>query len=403
MSDDVTDTPAAIEFLMPSLGADMTEGSVVEWLVAPGDHLARGDLVAVVETDKSDIDVEIFEAATMREFLVPIGERVPIGTPIALIEPDQPSRRVASERRVAAQPVPTAAGVTVRRPSVAPPTPEAPPEPAAPAPSDRPRVRVTPRARRMAVAAGLSARQLDALAVDGRPVTGDDVARMPPVDPMRRKIAELMSRSWREIPHYHLERRLDLTAALHHLRTANTSLPIADRILPAALLLAATARAAHTVPECNGWWLDDRFVAADHVHVGVVLSLRTGGVIVPTISDADELDVVATMHRLGQLVDRARHGRLRASDLSPATITVTNVGDQGADVVFGVIHPPQVALVGFGAVHDEVWPDESGSDVRPTVRASLAGDHRATDGVTGSRFLAELQRALSHLLPQEAS
>ena len=254
-------------------------------------------------------------------------------------------------------------------------------------------------------------------------VTGADVLAAPPTEPvtseaapeqraatertrqesMRRHIAELMSRSWREIPHYHLAQRLDLSVALEHLGAANERRPLADRIVPGALLLCAAARAARKVPQCNGWWHGGRFEGSDTVDLGLVLSLRSGGVIVPTIQRADELSPAEMMERMTELVQRARQGRLRSSHLGEASITVTSLGERGADEVIGVIHPPQVALVGFGAVRNEVWPEADGTGivVRPTVHATLAGDHRATDGVVGSRLLTQMQSLLDGALPDE--
>src|SRR5690606_34137063 len=136
--------------------------------------------------------------------------------------------------------------------------------------------------------------------------------------------------------------------------------------VPGAVLLTAAARAAAAVPACNGWWRDDAFEPATAVRLGVVLSLRTGGIIVPSIERADEIGVGEMMVRLTELVQRARQGRLRASDLDEASITVTNLGDLGGDSVTGVIHPPQVGLVGFGAIHDEVWAVDGAAVIRPT-------------------------------------
>jgi len=133
-----------------------------------------------------------------------------------------------------------------------------------------------------------------------------------------------------------------------------------------------------------------------------VLSLREGGIVVPAIADAQELTTVEMMAHLSELVQRARHSRLRASDLVEASITVTNLGDRGAESVYGVIHPPQVALVGFGSIHDEAWPDAGELTIRPTVHTSLAGDHRASDGLAGSRFLTQLQAIVNTIISEES-
>jgi pyruvate dehydrogenase E2 component (dihydrolipoamide acetyltransferase) len=427
---------------MPSLGADMEEGRITEWLVHPGDAVERGQIVVIVETEKSDIEVEVFDPGTVVELLVGEGELVPVGTPIARIGPA--GATVAAAPASAPMPAPT--------------EPSREPEPAVPEPVTRrsaapatahvtspvirhladdlhvdatrvrtsdgrvhrddvvrawqaaTRPRVTPRARRLMAERGLAPDTFG-----DRPLTtGDDVlafespvpapataAKPSKAETMRQRIAALMTRSWEEIPHYHVAKRIDLSAATTRLTAANEARPLAERVLPGAVLLCATARAARAVPGCNGWWRDGHLVESDEVRLGVVLSLRGGGLVVPTIDRADELTPVAMMVRLGELVQRARQGRLRGSDVGEASITVTNLGDLGADSVLGVIHPPQVAIVGFGTVHDEVWPVDGVPTVRATVHATLAGDHRATDGLTGARFLTRLDSLLNGPLLEE--
>jgi pyruvate dehydrogenase E2 component (dihydrolipoamide acetyltransferase) len=280
------------------------------------------------------------------------------------------------------------------------------------------RPRITPRARRLLGEHGIDPATL----ADQGYVSGDHVlamaaeaatkpaaapvAEVPAERPtraetMRRHIAELMSRSWEEIPHFHVAKVLDLSAATDRLIIVNEDRSVSERLVPGALLLCAAARAAAKVHTCNGWWRDGGFEQADDVRLGMVLSLRTGGIIVPTIDAADQLSPADMMARLAELVQRARQGRLRASDLTEATITVTNLGDLGADSVAGVIHPPQVAIIGFGAVHDEVRPVDGCPTVGPVVHASLAGDHRAFDGLAGSRYLAQLQTLLDGPLLEE--
>jgi pyruvate dehydrogenase E2 component (dihydrolipoamide acetyltransferase) len=182
------------------------------------------------------------------------------------------------------------------------------------------------------------------------------------------------------------------------LATTNASRPAAERILPAALLLKATAREAAEVPTCNGTWVDG-FRPADAVRIGVVVFLREGGFVVPTVADADQLALDDLMATLRDLVTGARAGRLRSSEVAGTTITVTNLGDRGAEEVHGVIHPPQVALVGFGRIVERPWATGGLLGVRPTVRATLAGDHRVNDGHDGSRFLSVVDRSLQ--LPEE--
>jgi pyruvate dehydrogenase E2 component (dihydrolipoamide acetyltransferase) len=148
------------------------------------------------------------------------------------------------------------------------------------------------------------------------------------------------------------------------------------------------------VPDCNGFWVDDAPAPSDSVHLGVAISLRGGGLVAPAIHDADRRTLDELMAALRDLVNRARAGSLRASEMSDPTITVTNLGEHGVQLVHGVIFPPQVALVGYGAILPRPWTDGEGIDVRPVVTATLAGDHRASDGARGAAFLRHVDRGL---------
>lgn len=433
------------DFRMPSLGADMDDGVITEWLVAPGDEVRRGQIVVVVETDKSDIEVEVFEHAVVDELLVAEGDRVPVGTPIARLRavgatPDDVDR---------VAPMEPAASPPSARPEDGDPRRHEP----VPAPVTSPLVRhlcedlhvdprsvqgsgpggrvqrddvvraatrrtprVSPRARHLAVQRGVDPLTLMATDPPGSVVMGDHVlaaAGSGPsaavvetspakqerpgdtVDPMRRAIASLMTRSWAEIPHFHVAARVDVSATLRSLEEHNAGRPPTERVLPAARWLQAVAAAARAMPGVNGWWVDGEFRPAEHVDLGVVVSLRRGGIVAPTIPRAEELSIDRLMAELAGVVSRARAGRLRSSDLAEASLTVTNLGDLGADLVHGVIHPPQVALVGLGAVHDEVVVTSEGAlAAHPVLHATLAGDHRALDGLVGATFLAKFREAV---------
>jgi pyruvate dehydrogenase E2 component (dihydrolipoamide acetyltransferase) len=396
-------------FRMPSLGADMESGTVLEWLVHQGDAVHHGDLVAVVKTDKADIEVEIFEDGVIGELLVAEGTEVDVGTPLATL--------VGATEPNAQPPVVGPAVATVEQPPAPAPAPARAPAPTvAPRPSTSTgRVVASPYARRRAAELGID---LDAIAPPqvGHPISAADVeraaatggtptretretreTRAEPVDQaaaMRRAIGNLMARSKREIPHYYLENDISLTHTLAWLAHHNEGVPIEERLLPAALFCKAVAQAAREVPELNGFWQNDAFTPGEGVHLGVAIALRRGGLVAPAIRDADTLSLPDLMSQLRDLTARARGGRLRASEMTDATITVTNLGDQGVRAVFGVIYPPQVALVGFGKVTERVWADAGAIAVRPVVSATLSGDHRATDGHVGARFLALVERLL---------
>ena len=211
---------------------------------------------------------------------------------------------------------------------------------------------------------------------------------------MRETIGRLMARSKREVPHYYLSTTVDLARATSWMQERNRDRPVGERLVSAALLLKATALAARAHPELNGFWVDDAFVPGSGVHLGVAISLRGGGLVAPAVHDADTLTVDQLMAAVRDLVTRARAGRLRGSEMSDPTLTVTNLGDRGVETVHGVIYPPQVALVGFGRVVDRPWAVDGMLAVRPVVSLTLAADHRATDGFSGGRMLATVDELL---------
>jgi pyruvate dehydrogenase E2 component (dihydrolipoamide acetyltransferase) len=356
-----------IEFKLPSLGADMDEGKLIAWKVKPGDKVKRGDIFAVVETPKAAVDVEIWQDGVVQELITKPGETIPVGAVMARL---------------------AAAG-------------EAPA--AAPAPARHP---VSPAARKHARELGVDVEKLPGSGPHGA-VTVEDVEKaskavpkkevVPPSDKalaMRKAIAAAMSRSKREIPHYYLSQLVPMQRAQDWLTACNENRPVTERVLMGALQLKAVALALKDFPDLNGFWKDDAFEPAQGIHVGVAISLRQGGLIAPAIHDAAERSLDELMKALADLVRRARAGSLRSSEMSDPTITVTNLGDQGVDEVFAIIFPPQVAIVGFGRVAPRPWAQDGMIGAVPAVAASLAADHRASDGHRGARFLAALAALL---------
>ena len=377
--------PAAGTFRMPSLGADMQFGTVVAWHVAPGDKVTRGDVIVEVETEKGVFEVESGESGIVEELVVPKGTKVPVGTVIARLRGAE-----AAEGKVAPTAESIAAPVAVPSPSPA------------PVPPLRHGTRASPLARRIAEAAGIDVSLVEGTGPDGA-VTKDDVERVlaaaraaapTAADAMRQAVAAAVSRSKREIPHYYLGTDIDMSAALAWLKEENEQRPITERILPAALLLKSVAIALRTFPDLNGFWTDGAFHRGGGIHPGIAISLRGGGLIAPAIHHGDQLPLGALMAALGDLVRRARGGGLRGSEMTDATITVSNLGDEGVALVFGVIYPPQVALFGFGRIAERPWASGGLLGVRPVLTVTLAADHRATDGHYGARFLAEIDRLL---------
>lgn len=452
------------------------DGRLVEWLVEPGQRVRRGDVVAVVDTSKGAIEIEVFEDGVVEELVVTEGTRVPVGQPLARIRgamakeagaetegavstgtvtrPERVSATPAARRRaeelgidlsavtpgdpggvVVLADVERSSGEAARR--RAEPPPSAPPEAREGAAHEH---RVSPVARRVAEDLGVDLDDVVGTGPDGA-VTRSDVERAAergpeavsgaapppggeglaegreapvaggktptvggeaPVEPeapggvseMRRAIGTAMSRSKREIPHYYLGTSIDMSRALSWVDDRNAELPPAGRILPAALLLKAVALALREVPELNGFWIDDDFRPASGIHPGVAISLRGGGLVSPAVHDADGLALDDLSTGMRELVQRARSGALRSSEVADATITVTALGERGVETVYGIINPPQVAIVGFGKIVERPWAEDGLVGARPIVHATLSADHRVTDGHRGGLFLAAVEELL---------
>ncbi len=383
-----------IEFKLPSLGADMDEGKLLEWKVKPGDTVKRGDIVAVVDTSKAAVEVEIWQEGRIAELLTKPGETIPVGAVMARL---------------------VAAGESV--------TPAAAPAPAPARASAAPAMRkaVSPAARKRARELDVDIERVTGTGPHGA-VTIEDVekaagkpaapAPAPAVAPtpaaaalgqrnaeMRKAIAAAMARSKREIPHYYLAETIPMRKALAWLARENEGRPVTERLLMGVLQLKAVALALKKYPDLNGFWKDGGFQPGGGIHLGVAISIRQGGLIAPAIHDVDSLALPVLMKSLADLVKRTRAWSLRSSEMSDPTVTVTNLGEQGVEAVYGVIYPPQVALIGFGRLVERPWAEDGALRAMPVVVATLAADHRGSDGHRGARFLAELRELLQR--PEE--
>jgi pyruvate dehydrogenase E2 component (dihydrolipoamide acetyltransferase) len=398
------------EFLMPSLGADMEFGTMVEWRVKPGDRFKRGDIVAEVETGKGVIDIEIFQEGIIDLLVVQPGQRVPVGAPLAIVRTEH--ELVVAPAGPAVQQVEGSPSLVVERTDAS--------VTAAPRAAVSPtrHLRVSPLARRLAEQLGINLETVEGAGPHGAiercdveraaathaaaqppappaPTAAADKSRaVPAVSEIRLAIAAAMARSNREIPHYYLQTHVDMSKSLEWLARENQKRSIAERILPGALLVRAVSRALGDVPELNGFWRNDRPEPQESVHIGFAIALRTGGLITPAIRHADLKSIDELMEAIRDLITRTRSGHLRSSELSDTTITLTSLGELGVETVYGVIYPPQLALVGFGKISERPWAENGMLGVRPIIAATLAADHRATDGDRGARFLEMVGRYL---------
>lgn len=411
------------DFVMPSLGADMESATLVKWHVQPGDVVKRGDIIAEVDTDKGIIDVECFQSGVIERLVIEPGAKIPVGALLAVIQGSENSAAVAKPVSV---------------PEVA---------------TEAPHVRVTPLAKKIAeelsvdlkLLAGhgtgpgglidredvenaaqtkmaaqpsrgrispLARRRAAELRVDLRHVQGSgpggaiesvdiekSTTQAKPGDSMRRAIASAMAKSKREIPHYYLQTRIDMSAKMKWLQAENAKRSIKERLLPIVPILKAITSALRDVPELNGFWIDGQHRVSEEIHLGFAISMKGGGLIAPAIHNVDKKSCDELMADLRDLIPRARKGRLRSSEMTDATITITSLGDLGVESVWGVIYPPQVAIIGLGKIMEQPWAQDGMLGAHQVMNATLAADHRATDGHVGAQFLEALKH---HLQTQDA-
>lgn len=395
-----------IEFRMPSLGADMEDGTLIEWRVKSGDTVKHGDIIADVDTQKGLIEIEVFDEGTIDQLVVKEGKKVPVGTVMATIIPvgEKVSMKRESIPVMKETVITEKAKADEKKKPIKQPVKEGSTE-------SHPRTKISPLAKKMAQEKGIDFSTIKGSGAEGIIVKKDiDLAVDMKVEShvevtggnkekatqgVRAAIASAMSRSNSEIPHFYMETRIDMSKALDWLKETNKQSDLKDRLLPVVLFIKATAKAVNEVPEVNAYW-ENGLHLKDAINIGFAVSLREGGVVIPAIPNADQKSPTELMVLLKDLIPRARALKLRSSELSKSTITLTSVGEGNVDKVFGVIYPPQVAILGFGSIVEEAWVDNDAISARPVVHVTLAADHRAIDGYLGGRFLTALKNNLQN-------
>lgn len=423
-----------IDITMPALGADMRDGTLMEWQVKPGDHVEKGDIIAVIETSKGAIDMESYHTGTITELLIEPDIKLPVGSVMARMESDTPFSSDIEHT----QPASTTADSTL--PLTEPEVEELPPyiapktarpsatEPAAgsdivtssdllksiaatSSSESQQRQYASPAARKTAHLSGIELSTLTGSGPYGAVLLRDlpkknDSPTVAPADkatterhdvsPMRQAISDAMTRSKKEIPHYYLALDIDLTKVQTWLAEQNQQREPEQRLLLPAVILNAIARQLVKFPDLNGFYQDGHFTPSTAVNIGNTISLREGGLVIPGILNADHLSIDQTMDALRDLAERSRRGRLRSSEISQTTITVTSIGERGADSITGVIYPPQVAIIGLGRQRQAPVIRDNQIEIGEVMTVTLAADHRVSDGVTGARFLQALAKQLQH-------
>lgn len=397
---------------LPRLGQTMRSGVINRWYVAEGEPFEVGDILYELETDKMNTDVEAKLAGTLARLVAETGAEVPIGTTLAVVA--DPGETLSEEDIAAAiardQAGPAGDGATTGQPAGSV-TPDAAPRPAsAPAPG---RVRAMPRARVLAAERGLDLAAITGTGTDGAITVADvqkaaaagpqdsqgadgeepgspAVRERRPVKGIAKAMAENVSRSWREVPQFVQQARVDASALRRRsARAADQGAPVSLT----ALLISAIARAVEAVPEANASFHGEQIVLYSDVNVSVAVA-TSQGLTIPVLHGVHKLDLAGIASGLRDLAGRADAGQLGPGDFVGGTITVSNLGMFGVENGFPLVNAPQAAIVFAGAVTDQPAAVNGQVVVRPELGIAIGYDHRVLDGATAARFTSALRGAL---------
>jgi pyruvate dehydrogenase E2 component (dihydrolipoamide acetyltransferase) len=408
---------------MPKLGFDMQEGTLVAWLKQPGDTVAKGDILAEIETDKATVEVEAFVEGTLLQLLVDENTILPIGAPIAVIgapgeEVDLAALGVAegAEASVAASEPASDGG---------PPAPEVPVPSAVPDANGRglpDGVRASPLARRIAQESGINLAQVQGSGPQGRIVkadveaflaggapaapapatrpaplvavpTGPDTEEIP-TSRMRKLIGERMVQSKTTVPHFYVTTEIDMQAALDLRAQINAGLADEDKVSVNDMVVKAVALTLRQFPNLNSSFNGDTIVRHNHVNVGIAVALDEGLMnVVSKDADVTPLTVMAPINR--EMIARAREGKVRPDDIEGETFTVSNLGPFDVDHFIAIINPPAAGIVAVGSARKIPVVDENGElTVGLRMKATISADHRVTDGAEAARFMQHVKQVL---------
>ncbi len=398
---------------MPKLADTMTEGTVVKWLIKEGDKVSTGDEVAEVETDKATMGMEAFDSGTVHKILVSAGQKVPCGTPIALIlskgevAPADGSMPVVAGSKAAPVAVTAAAAAAV--PAVA--------KSASPSESGS-RIKASPLAKKVAASAGVSLVGVSGTGPGGRIVAKDvpatsptpaapaakAVASMPagegdqkiPLTGMRRVIAERLLTSKTTIPHFYLTIEVDAAPLMSLRAAANTASETAGgpKLTVNDFVLKAVVVAATKVPAVNASFTGDAIIQYGSIHLSVAISVDDG-LVTPVIRDAQKKSLREISEGVKDLATRARSKKLKPDEYSGGTITVSNLGAYGIEQFCAIVNPPQAMIIAVGAVVKK--PVVGAGDqivIGQRMKITLSGDHRVVDGAVAATYLGELKKLI---------
>jgi pyruvate dehydrogenase E2 component (dihydrolipoamide acetyltransferase) len=416
---------------MPQMGFDMQEGTVVKWRKKEGDQVARGEVIAEIETDKAVVEMEAYAGGVLKKIVAPEGSKVPVESPIAIIgEPgEELPADAASNSAAPAAPSAKAAPTAKVKPDPQAAPAAAPEAPSAPAGE----VKVSPLARRIAKEMGVDVTKVKGTGPGGR-ITEADVrgykepapaaapaaaaakAAAPaapaakqaapkpalpteekrvPLSRMRQAIAARTVASMREAPHYYVTSELDMGKALELRKELNSSLPEGTRVSVNDMIIRACVLAIQKFPNFNSSIQGNELVIHPNINVGIAIDME-GGLIIAAVSQCQSKDLVGLAKATKDLITRAQSGRLKAEEYTSSTFTVSNMGMLDVDSFTAVINPPNSAVMAVGAVKDKPVVKNGDIGVGKMMKVTVSSDHRVIDGAEAARFLQEVKRLLEH-------
>ena len=407
------------QVIMPKLSDAMEEGRILQWLKKEGDRVQGGDVLASIETDKAEIELESFGAGVLRKILVAEGETVPVGKVIAIVaEPDEDISSLVGAAAPAAPAAPAKAeGKASALSAPAPPKVEAkaPPTPTAPA-AESGWIPASPIARRMARDAGVDLAKITGSGPGGRILERDieaflgakaqqmGGAEVPAgerefedkeLSTIRKTIALRMTQSKAPIPHFTVTVEADMGEAQHLRGSLNAVDPTAEKLSINHILIKAVALALKRHPLVNAAFANGKARLFTKVHIGVAVALEDG-LIVPVIRDCDRKSLGEIAREAKSLIERARGKKLRPEEYSGGTFAISNLGMYDVVEFTAVIDPAHGAILAVGAIEEKPVVLNGQIVIRQRMRLTGSFDHRIIDGAMGAKFLQDVKKILEN-------
>ncbi len=407
----------ATNVVMPQMGYDMREGTVVRWYKQEGETVNRGEVIADIETDKATVEFEAYTDGVLGRIVASEGIAVPVGNLIAIIT--EPGEAVPD---APAPPEPAAAAAApAAAPSPAPVPAAAVPPPAAPAaPADGP-VRASPIARRLARERGIDLAALTGTGPNGRIVEQDVLNYEPPAETpaaapeapaaapapapaapadsrieltrMRQTIARVTSDSKSAAPHFYVTAEIDMGKAMALRRDVNAAAGPDNRVSVNDLMVKACALALVKHPKFNSFYRGDYLEVHGAMNIGIAIALDTG-LILPGVSNCESKTLLQIAAATKDLIARANSGTLRNDEYSGTTFSISNMGMFDVESFTAIIYPPHAAILAVGSVKQQPVVRDGELAIAQTMKATLSTDHRVADGAEAAVFLMEIKRVL---------